>query len=300
MDINNLKIFVAFANGDNMTDIATAYGTSKSNVSYVVSSIEKELGTELIVRPVKRYRQLTESGVLFLTIAKSTIETYESGIEQLQSLKGGMSGDLRIGVGSFVEPYLRKAVAKVTKENPSIKINAHVYRANTLNQMLKNKKLDVAFTLNKAYDGEGIVSVPCIPIKIMAVMSKRHALAKKDVVTFDELCKYDCIMPSEDRRAFATINQYIDKDLTKLRTRISINTADGALNMVEEENYITFMTRQHIVNRPHLVAIPIEGLDIEIKSNMHYLEGVHLKKSVLLLQKALEDFAIPLLNMTEL
>lgn len=299
MDIKNLKVFVAIAEGGRLTDVASRYGLSKSAVSYILQTIEKEVG-ELFV-PNQR-QQLTECGSLFLVTAKRTIEVYEEGIEAMQSLKEDVSGDLHIGVGSFVEPVIRKAVAKLLKDHPSLKVDAHVYRANTLNQMLKAGKLDVAFTLNNAYDGEGIVSEPCIPVRIMAVMSKTHALAKKDEVTFDELCRYDCIMPSEDKRAFNTIAAYFgkDKDLSKLHRRITINTADGALNMVEEENYITFMTKQHIVNRPHLVAIPIYGLEMEIKSNMHYLEGVHLKKSVECLRDTLRDYAIPITNMTTL
>ena len=285
------------AEGGRLTDIAGKFGMSKSTVSYILNNIEKEVGYELFVRG--SHTQLTECGSLFLSTAKKIISLYDDGIEQMQSLKEDVTGDLHIGVGSFIEPVIRKAVAKLLKEHPALNIDAHIYRANTLNQLLKAGKLDVAFTLNKAYEGEGIVSDPCIPVRIMAVMAKTHALAKKDKVTFDELCRYDCIMPSEDKRAFNTIAAYFgkDKDLSRLRRRITINTADGALNMVEEENYITFMTVQHIINRPHLVAKPIEGLEMELMSNMHYLDGIHLKKSVVMLRDTLKEYAIPILNM---
>lgn len=298
MEIKSLKIFVAIAEGGRLTDVADKFGIAKSTASYILNNIEKEVGAELFVPSVKHI-QLTECGTIFLTTAKKTIATYEEGIDVMQGINDDVTGDLRIGVGSFVEPFIRKAVAVLLKSHPSLKVDAHVYRANTLNQMLKAGKLDVAFTLNNAYDGEGIVSEPCIPLRIMAVMSKTHALANKEKVTFDELCRYDSIMPSEDKRAFNTISSYFgkDKDLSLLRRRVTINTADGALNMVEEENYITFMTVQHIINRPRLVAKPIVGLEMELTSNMHYLDGIHLKKSVLTLRDTIKDYAIPLLNM---
>ena len=298
MEIKSLKIFISIAEGGKLTEVADAFGLSKSTASYILNNIEREIGAELFV-PGGKHMQMTECGSLFLVTAKKTVAAYDEGMEAMQSLRDDVSGDLRIGVGSFVEPVIRKAVAKLLKEHPALNIDAHVYRANTLNQMLKAGKLDVAFTLNRAYDGEGIISELCIPVKIVAVMSKTHELARKDKVTFDELCRYDCIMPSEDKRALNTITTYFgkDKDLTRLRRRIKINTADGALNMVEEENYITFMTVQHIVNRPHLVAKPIEGLEMELTSNMHYLEGVHIKKSVTLLRDTLKEYAIPILNM---
>lgn len=298
MEIKNLKVFVAIAEGKSMSLVADNMGITKSAVSHIIHNIEKEIGVELFIH--NKYMQLTECGSIFLSHAKSTIATYERGIELVQSMKGEVTGDLRIGVGSFVEPYLRKAVAKLLVDHPSIKVDAHVYRASTLNQLLKAGKLDVAFTLNKAYDDEGIVSEPCIPIHIVAIMNKRHKLIAKDKVTFADLCQCDCIMPAEDKRSLATVNKYIDVDLSKLKNRITINTADGALNMVEEENFLTFGTPQIIINRPNLVAKPIVGLEQEILSNMHYLKDVHLKRSAVLLKDIIRDFAIPFMKMIEL
>lgn len=298
MDIKNLKVFAAVADGNSLSSVAESMGLTKSAVSHILSNIESEIGTELIIRN-PRFSRLTECGLEFLCAAKETIAAYESGIEQINYIKGTATGSLRIGVGSFIEPFLRKACAKLLKENPSLTLEAHVYRANTLNQLLKSGKIDIAFTLNKAYDGEGIISEPCIPIRIMAVMSRWHKLAACNKISFDELCKYDCIMPSEDKRSLDTVGNVIGKDVSMLRRKISINDANAALNMVEEENYITFSTRQHIQNRPNLVARPIEGLEGEILSNMHYLADVHLKRSAVLLKEALTDYAIPLLRMMD-
>lgn len=296
MEIKNLKIFAEVASGVAMTDVANTFGLTKGTVSTIISNIESEVGAELFIRE-KRRLTLTDLGAMFLDTAKRTIAVYEEGIDEMLSVKVDLSGYLRIGIGSFVEPFLRKAVAKMIKEYNELNIDAHVYRATTLNQLLKAGKIDVAFTLNEAYDGEGIISVPCIPVRIMAVMSKRHALAVKEKVSFEELCKYDCIMPSDDKRALATINRYINADLTKLRRRIYINTADGALNMVEEQNYITFMTPQHIINRPKLVALPIEGLEMEIMANMHYLQSIHPKRSAVVLKNEIENYAVPYFRM---
>lgn len=298
MEIKQLKIFVAVAEGKSMTVVAEAYGLTKSAVSHIVQGMERELRTELFIR--SGHMLLTESGNVLLRTAKEVIAAYDRGIEQMQSLRGEVAGDLRIGVGSFVEPVIRKAVARLLRDNPGLSVDAHVYRASTLNQMLKAGAIDVAFTMNTAYEDEGIESVPCIPVRIEAVMSRTHDLARKDKVTFGDLCRYDCIMPSEDRRSLATFHRYFAEDLHQLRNRITINTADGALNMVEEENFITFMTAQHIVNRPHLVAIPIEGLEKELTSNMHYLRDVHLKRSAVELLQQLRDYAIPLAKMTEI
>lgn len=298
MDIKNLKVFAAVAEGNSLSAVADTMGLTKSAVSHILSNIEKEVGAELLIRN-PRFSRLTECGFEFLCAAKKTIASYEDGIEQINYIKSSATGSLRIGVGSFIEPFIRKACAKLLKENPLLNIEAHVYRANTLNQLLKAGKIDIAFTLNKAYDGEGIVSVPCIPIRIMAVMSKRHRLASCKKVTFDDLCKYDCIMPSEDKRSLDTVGKVMGKDLSLLKRRISINDADAAFNMVEEENYITYTTPQHVINRPNLIVKPIEGLEGEIMSNMHYLADVHLKRSAVMLKDALTDFAIPLLRMMD-
>lgn len=299
MDIKQLKIFVAIAEGISFSDAAQMFGLTRSAVSHIISSMESELGVELLIRD-KHEMFLSESGMILLANARKIVHDYEEATEIISGIANYVPGELRIGVGSFVEPYIRKACAKLLKENPSLKVNAYVYRAHTLNQLLKAGKIDVAFTINEAYDNEDLISKPCIPIHIMAIMSKTHALATKEKVTFEDLCNYDCIMPAEDNRAFATINKYFDADLKNIKTRCSVNTSDGALNMVSEESFVCFATPQHVINRPSLVAKPIEGLDMEITSFMHYRKNAHLKRSASMLFDILKDYAIPYFKALEL
>ena len=147
MEIKNLKIFSEVASGVAMTDVANTFGLTKGTVSTIISNIESEVGAELFIRE-KRRLTLTDIGAMFLDTAKRTIAVYEEGIDVMLSVKVDLSGYLRIGIGSFVEPFLRKAVSKMLKEHNELHIDAHVYRATTLNQLLKAGKIDVAFTLN--------------------------------------------------------------------------------------------------------------------------------------------------------
>lgn len=299
MDIKQLQIFAAVADGMSFTNAAQVFGLTRSAVSHIIASLENDLGADLLIRN-NHELILSESGTVFLSHARKIIRQYEEATEVIAAIANYIPGELRLGITSFIEPYIREACAKLLKENPTLKTEVFVYRAHTLNQLLKAGKIDIAFTLNKAYDNEDFISLPCIPIKIMAVMSKTHALAVKDKVTYDDLCHYDCIMPAEDHRAFATINKYFDGDLSKIKSRCSINTADGALNMVSEESFICFATPQHIINRPNLVAKPIEGLEMEITSNMHYRKNAHLKKSANLLFDVLKNYTIPYFKALEL
>ena len=68
---------------------------------------------------------------------------------------------------------------------PNVKLNVEFSKACRLNQILREHKIDLSFTMNTAYDEEGIDSDFCIPFSISAIMSKRNHLAKLETSMSD-------------------------------------------------------------------------------------------------------------------
>ena len=117
---------------------------------------------------------------------------------------------------------------------PNVKLNVEFSKACRLNQILREHKIDLAFTMNTAYNEEGIDSDFCIPFRISAIMSKRNHLAKLDRVSFKDLLKYNVIMPDVGDRVFATFQNYLHEDLSKLKVKAVVGNADEALATIEE------------------------------------------------------------------
>ena len=210
-----------------------------------------------------------------------------------------MTGELRIGVGSFIAPYIRVAALLFMERYPHVRINAEFTKATSLNRLLRDHTIDLAFSMNTAYKNEGIKTQPCIPFHIYAIMRKTHPLTKLDKVSYQDLLRHGVIMPDVGDRVFNTLQQYITYDLNKLNVKCIVSDPDEDLAIIEETPWVTFMPKLYLKNHPTLIAKPIVGLENELMSNAHWMKDVPMKLSVQTFLDIIQQEAIPYINELE-
>lgn len=298
MEFRHLRSFVFIAETKSFSIAASRCCLTQSAVSQHVRMLESELGCKLLIR-TSHDIMLSESGQALLPHAKDILKQAEDCKEHLKALNNCMSGELRIGVGSFIAPYVRMAALIFMERYPNVRINADFTKAHILNQSLRAHMLDIAFTMNMAYSYEGIDSCPCIPFSVYAIMRDTHPLAALQKVSYEELLKYPIIMPDVGERVFETCQQYIQRDLNKLNIKCVISDPDEALASVEETKYVTFMPKLYLRNHPSLVARPIIGLEQQLMSNAHWMHDVPKKRAAQLFLDIIKDEVVPYIAVAE-
>lgn len=278
MELKNLKSFVMVAETGSFSIAATRCYVTQSAVSQHIKALEDELNCKLLIRTVRDVK-LTEPGEELLPRAKEILKQVEDCKEQINAINNCYTGELRIGVGSFIAPYIRKAAMEFMECYPNVRINAEFGKACRLNKMLRNHDIDMAFTMNTANEDEGIDSLPCIPFSISVIMSEKHPLASSEKVSYNDLLRHNVIMPDVGERVFNTFQQYLHNDLSKLNVKCIVNSPDEALSVVEEGFLITFLPKIYLRNHPTLVARPIVGIEEELMSNAHIMKDVPMKRS---------------------
>lgn len=278
MELKHIITFVTVADTGSMTVAATRCNISQSATTKHIKMLEDELGVQLFERKKKEV-QITEVGRIFLKRARSIIKEAKDGKEDIDSYKGHLCGELRIGVGSFIEPYIRKAAVSFMRKYPDVLLHVQFDHASVLNKMLREEELDLAFTMNESYHYEGIESKATIPFYLSVIMSKRNKLADKDIVTFDDLMHSRIIMPDVGERVFQTIQKYTHNDISKLPVTAIVSNPSAALMVLDELDAITFLPSDYTITSQKLVAKPIETLDMELMSNAHWLKDKPLKAS---------------------
>lgn len=279
MELRHLVSFVAVADTGNITNAAKRCSITQSAVSHHIKALEKEIGATLFERRKKGDIVLTESGKAAVRHARNIIKESKECFEEVSSINGHICGELNIGVGSFIEPYIREVSLKFMKKYPDVLLHAQFSHAQVLNEALRNRSLDLAFTMNTAYNNEGIVSTPCIPFYLSAIMSVNHKFAKKEKLTFDDLMQCKVIMPDVGERVFNTFQKYTQFDLSKLNVAAIVSAPDAAFKACENTEYVTFLPSDYVANSETMVAIPIETLDKQLMSNSHWMKDMQLKES---------------------
>lgn len=166
MELRHLRSFLYIAETKSFSMAATRCCVTQSAVSQHIRALEDELGCKLLIR-TSHGIMLTESGEALLPRAKEILKQTEDCKEQINALNNCMTGELRIGIGSFIAPYIRMAALIFMERYPNVRINADFTKAYLLNQSLRAHMLDLAFTMNMAYSHEGIESQPCIPFNVL-------------------------------------------------------------------------------------------------------------------------------------
>lgn len=298
MEIKLLRSFVLVAETKSFSIAASRCYVTQSAISQHIKLLEEELKSQLLIRS-SHHISLTESGEALLPRAKEIVRMADDCEEHINAVNNVIKGELRIGVGSFIAPYIRHAATTFMERYPNVRINAEFSKACRLNYLLRNHHIDLAFTMNAAFKEEGIESQDAIPFSVCAIMGDTHPLAALKKVSYEDLMKHNIIMPDMGERVFNTFQQYIKRDLSKLHVKGIVNNPNEALAIIEDTRAITFMPKLYLKNYPNLVARTIVGLEQSLMSRAHYMRDVPLKRSAQLFLEILKDESVPYFTATE-
>ncbi|MBD0417393.1 LysR family transcriptional regulator [Oryzicola mucosus] len=104
MTLEQLRIFLAVADGQHMTHAATKLGLSQSAVSAAISALETRHDVRLFDR-IGRRVSLTENGRIFLREARSLLSHAESASLVLDDLSSKLRGRLRVHASQTIASY---------------------------------------------------------------------------------------------------------------------------------------------------------------------------------------------------
>lgn len=109
IDLNRIQIFTRVVMAGSFTKAALMLGQPKSRISRQISSLEKELGLQLIHRTTRQF-QLTEAGRLYYQQIKDHLDEIQSATQGLSRFSEKISGKLRItapeDIGVILMPKL--------------------------------------------------------------------------------------------------------------------------------------------------------------------------------------------------
>jgi DNA-binding transcriptional LysR family regulator len=194
MELQQIIGFYQVAKQKSFTKAAVTTFRTQSALSHQIKALEKEMECKLIERLGRRKLRLTPAGERFLDFAKSFLEQREQLVEDINEMKGSLTGHLRIaaqfGPLNYIFPDL---VRRFTQRYPRVEL-----------RIFENAPLDT-IALVKAGDVDfGVVSEALIPgdLKSMRWRSAQpcvattpdHPLTRLDEITFMDLAQYPLIL----------------------------------------------------------------------------------------------------------
>ena len=206
MTFHQLKIFEAVAEHLNITTAARKIRISQPSVSKQLRLLERECGLKLYVRCRQGIR-VTEEGRLFQIAAKPVLEK----MEELRRTFVNRMSDTRakhLMVGSTPSPaafFLSAVLKSFVELHPAVHPTLRTGYPEVMEEMVLNGEVEIALTTILP-DHPQVVAEPIHSEEIVAVVSAKHPLAKKERLNEAELTQVPFVMTAGGR-----IAQEIDK-----------------------------------------------------------------------------------------
>lgn len=164
-DLNKLEIFREVAQSGSFTKAAKILKLPKSKISRHISSLEKDLGAQLIYRTTRQF-QLTQAGVELYEKISPLLKELGNTLENLQTDSQEISGLIKITLPEDIAvELLGKVCHEFMLQNPKVQIALHA--TNAVVDLVKDN-IDIAVRVGKVKDSTmiqkklGHVDVACV------------------------------------------------------------------------------------------------------------------------------------------
>jgi len=184
--IDKLAYLVAVARERSFRRAAEACGVAQPTLSAGIKQLEEELGA-MLVRRSSRFHGLTPEGEAVLEWARRMVGDAAAMRQELQAMRTGLSGHLRIAVIPTALATVPSLTGPCLARHPALQFTILSHSSATILRMLEDLEVDAGITY---LDNEAVGRVLAVPLyteRYRFVTAADGALGGRDSVTWAEL-----------------------------------------------------------------------------------------------------------------
>jgi len=192
MELRHLRSFVAVADSGSISLAARRLNVTQPALSRQIQDLERDMGVRLFDR-IGRRVILTGDGGDLLGRTRRVLADVDALQGRAQALGGGEGGILRIGAPpQFIESALPEVLAAYRRARPGVEVQLVEDGANPLLRRVQHGELHLAVGVLRGE--EGFQSRLLYPLRVLAVMSRRHRFAGRKSLGVTDLANETILM----------------------------------------------------------------------------------------------------------
>lgn len=268
MNLNQLYYFKKLSEVKHFTKAAQELHISQPSLSYSISSLEEELGTNLIQRS-GRIISLTENGVEFLKYADSSLSELEKGIKIVKKNEDVQTGKVDIGyiytIGSSYMPKLIKEYIQTYHFETTFDLFSSP--TSTVIEGLKSGKFDIIFS-SYVKNEPDLEFFPILAQKVVIIVPEKHELAKLEKVTLKQVSAYPIVTYNSHSNSLGVLVKNIFNNYNiKPRIVFALNDETSIGGFVSEGFGVGIIEDLPLIAQFDLKIIP---LDVDLQTRVVY------------------------------
>jgi LysR family hydrogen peroxide-inducible transcriptional activator len=234
MEIHQLRYFVAVADEGNFSRAAAKVRVAQPSLSQQIRKLEAEVGQPLFDR-LPRSVVLTEAGRCFIDYARQILASIGDARRCVDELKSEVAGELAVGAIPTIAPYvLPELVVTFQKHYPEVTLEIVEDVTEGITRRVEAGELDVALAStcqqSPTLRRESLGSEP-----LLALVPERHPLAKKTLVTLDDLKSQRFLLLHEMHCLSRQVHHLLDSHRLRPEIALAGSQLGTIANMVAAE-----------------------------------------------------------------
>ena len=272
MDIKSLGIFIEVAELGSFTKAGEKLGYSQPTISFQIKQLEKEMGVSLFDR-IGHTVSLTEAGRDALRYAQNICHLSQ---EMLLDTSGRRepTGVLRLGMpDSLCDPLIVGHFQKFRQKYPKVLLQIFTGDTGQLLSFLDHNEADMILTMDDHLYNPNYVIVDEEAIDVHFVASPQNILARKDVVTIDELLKQPFLLTEKGMSYRRLLDERLARSSLEIQPVLETGRADLICSLVQENVGVGFLpdyVTEESVREGRLVRLRVPDFQVVVWKQMLY------------------------------
>jgi len=266
LDLRHHRHAIALAEHRHFQRAAKSLGISQPALSRSIQELERRAGATLFARTSDGVEP-TDVGRIYLGKARAVLAQAGELAREMRLIRGLEVGELRFGAGVYPsEMFVARAMARMAREHPAVKLTAIAGSVDTLLQMLRRREIDfVVGDLKTAEAERGLRTTPLAWHTGYLVVRAGHPLLALASPALEDALRYPLTLTTRvppDMLSSFLQGQGAARDATRTLPSITCDSPGMMKSIVAESDAIGLMPMSLIAREladGSLVALPIEA-----------------------------------------
>ncbi len=206
--IDKLEFLIAIAHEKHFGRAAEACGVTQPTLSAGIKQLEDTLGV-MLVRRGSRFLGFTSEGERVLEWARRIVGDARALRQDVEALKLGLTGHLRIAAIPTALPIVAAITAPFHARYPEVRYTVYSRTSQEILELLANLDIDAGLSY---LDNEPLGKVSSIPLyreKYCLLTTKENEFAKRETVTWAEVANMSLCLLTQDMQNRRIIDRHL-------------------------------------------------------------------------------------------
>jgi DNA-binding transcriptional LysR family regulator len=260
LDLVSLSLFTRVVRAGSISKGAELNHLAVGAASKRISDLEAAIGAELFARH-SRGVTLTLAGQALFEHAQRILSDVDHLAAALSDHAAGILGVVRLGANtSAITQFLPREIAAFTVANPGIRIELEEQNSREVVMAVLDGRADVGIFADRTPE-LGLHVMKYRRDRLVLVVPRFHALARRRSVRFDEALEYDFVCLSEGTSLARRLQSETDSLGCRLKLRIRVRSFDAMCQMVAAGLGVAVLPEAAI--RPHLRSMGLRQIGLQ-------------------------------------